>query len=273
MQSPKHSPIPLEPIGSPHSDRGLSPEDAVKPWGEVTPPMEAGVLLLPVDHHRRGPDADREYSHKLVSDFEETTETYDSEAQDNFPWRKIALKVGMSVIGFLLVCCVLEHVASERITALSRTFMDRIGLPGLFFGVLLFDALPQPFTYVPLIFLAVKGAVPKLVVFAVCMAASYMAALCGYGIGYYLRGPSWGREWFDMLAEKHPYVPELMERRGAVGVLLAAMLPVPLAVATWTAGFFNVDRMSFLVAALGRCPKILVFVLLSPGPALETAAA
>lgn len=187
-------------------------------------------------------------------------------------WRKIALKVLVSLIGFVTISILIEHYANDVVTRWSKAFINKIGMPGLFIGVFLFDALPQPFTYVPLIFLSVKGGISKLEVFATCMMASYSAALFGYVAGSLLRGPDWGRQLFAMLEEKYPQAPDLMRRKGAIGVLLAAMLPVPLAAATWTAGFFSVDVPSFLVAAMGRGPKIAVFVALSTGPAAEHAA-
>jgi len=181
------------------------------------------------------------------------------------------LKICVTITCFLMVSILIEHFANDAVTRASKAFIEKVGLIGLFIGVFLFDGLPQPFTYVPLIFLAVKGGVSKWAVFLTCMGASYCAALVGYMVGSFLRGPAWGREAFDWLKVKYPAVPDLMERRGAQGVLFAAMLPIPLAAATWTAGFFSVDLPLFLVAALGRCPKILVFVLLSSGPAAEVA--
>lgn len=183
------------------------------------------------------------------------------------PWCRLLVKVSVSVALFLGLSLFLEFEADETVTAVSREFIELGGLKALFLCVLLADSLPQPFTYIPLIFIAVKGAVPKPVVFAVCALASYTAALLGYGLGRSLRGPRWAKARFARWSAEHPYLEDLMERKGALGVLAAAALPVPLAVATWSAGFFGVRLPCFLVAALGRCPKIAVFVLLSPGPA------
>jgi len=182
------------------------------------------------------------------------------------PWRKIGIKICVTISVFLLVSCLLEKYAQGPVTRFSQKLMSQIGLPGLFLGVLIADGVPQPFTYVPLIFMAVKGSVAKSTVFCICASASYVAAMFGYGVGYLLRKPQWGRAWCQKISDDYPYLPELMRQRGAIGVLLAAMLPVPLALATWLAGFFAVSFPSFLLAALGRCPKILVFVLLSGGP-------
>lgn len=41
-------------------------------------------------------------------------------------------------------------------------------MPGLFLAVVIGDGLPQPFPYVPLIYVAVKAQIPKAKVFGVC---------------------------------------------------------------------------------------------------------
>eukprot|EP00438_Fugacium_kawagutii_P023839 Skav212424 [mRNA] locus=scaffold202:158340:165607:- [translate_table: standard] len=125
------------------------------------------------------------------------------------------------------------------------------------------SARPQPFPYVPLIFIAVKAKVPKIQVFAVCTLGSYLAALGGYGVGLSLAKVSCYQQQLQRLTESYPWLPNLMQRRGAVGVAIAALLPVPLALATWTAGSFRVNFLQFLISAGCRMPKILIFVILS----------
>merc|ERR1712129_213235 len=122
---------------------------------------------------------------------------------------------------------------------------------------------------VPLIFLAVKGNVSKSVVFVTCALASYSAGWMGYVVGRNIRRLPATSAYMDRLSLKYPEVPDLMERRQGIedpllrGVALAALLPVPLAIATWTAGSFHMRALPFALAALMRLPKICVFVLLS----------
>lgn len=187
------------------------------------------------------------------------------------PWRRICVKIVATIAIFLIVSCCIERFAEKPVARFSKELMRRIGWPGLFFGVLVLDGVPQPFTYVPLIFMAVKGSASKLQVFMICATASYLAAILGYLVGGCLHRPLWGKRYFDRVSQGFPYVPALMQRKGARGVLLAAMLPVPLAVATWMAGFFGVPFSSFMLAAFGRFPKILLFVLLSGGPGPHSA--
>eukprot|EP00929_Paragymnodinium_shiwhaense_P057350 TRINITY_DN28700_c0_g1_i2.p2 TRINITY_DN28700_c0_g1~~TRINITY_DN28700_c0_g1_i2.p2 ORF type:complete len:333 (+),score=60.23 TRINITY_DN28700_c0_g1_i2:106-1104(+) len=191
----------------------------------------------------------------------------DSEAM--VPWWRFALKLGITVLIFILVSVLLEKAAGSAIDDAAARIMDAIGVSGLFLVVFLADGLPQPFTYVPMIFVAVKGNTPKGVVFLTCSAASYTAAVLGYGVGYKLRGSQRGREFFQTFEERYPYVQALMQRRGAWGVAIAALLPVPLAITTWTAGSFGVYFPHFLLAGAFRMPKIAVFVALSRGSDLS----
>jgi len=183
--------------------------------------------------------------------------------QDDVNWWRVGCKMLMLVIGFLVLTGLLEIFCDAEVTYLSKTLMGWLGLPGLFVVVLIADGVPQPFTYVPMIFIAVKASVPKLEVFCVCAGASYCAALFGYVAGWNIRKLECSSRLFDRLSSRYPAVAPLMESRGAIGVGLAALLPTPLAIATWTAGSFRVYFPYFAVAGLMRAPKILVFILLS----------
>eukprot|EP00930_Biecheleria_cincta_P012911 TRINITY_DN11772_c0_g1_i1.p1 TRINITY_DN11772_c0_g1~~TRINITY_DN11772_c0_g1_i1.p1 ORF type:complete len:243 (+),score=31.40 TRINITY_DN11772_c0_g1_i1:69-797(+) len=199
--------------------------------------------------------------------FEVTDSLEDGEADAVAPpYRKFAIKILTVVCLFLLLVILLEIYAKEAVSRFSKRLMDTIGLPGLYLFVLIADGLPQPFTYVPLIFCAVKAHVPKPVVFGVCAAGSYSAALLGYGMGASLRRLQCGEQVFQRLTEHSPWLPGLMQRKGAIGVGTAALLPIPLALATWTAGFHQIDFGRFLLAGMFRMPKILLFVLLSGAP-------
>mmetsp|Transcript_123464 Transcript_123464/g.384282 ORF Transcript_123464/g.384282 Transcript_123464/m.384282 type:complete len:240 (-) Transcript_123464:61-780(-) len=181
-------------------------------------------------------------------------------------WKFCALKVIFSLSVFLTVTFLLEHFAEDTVTSWSETVIGWIGLPGLFAGVFLADGLPQPFTYVPLIFMAVKGSVPKPLVFGICGAASYSAGLVGYFVGAGIKAGN--VQCLDDLLKRFAAqaLLDIMARKGALGVAFVALMPIPLAIATWTAGYIGVDFRQFLLAPLCRLPKIAIFVLLSRPP-------
>lgn len=180
-----------------------------------------------------------------------------------FAYRKICAKIFLTLIVFLGVTFVLERWADEEVSVLSEKFMSFLGLPGLFILVFILDGVPQPFTYVPLIFIAVKGSIPKENIFVVCATASYSAALAGYCVGRHIRRLRCGSYLFDSLSNKYPFVPDIMQKKGAWGVVVAGAMPVPFALATWTAGSFGVPFAQFALAGTMRFPKIALFVCLS----------
>merc|ERR1711879_1064685 len=100
----------------------------------------------------------------------------------------------------------------------------------------------------------------------VCSVASYIAALMGYAVGYNILRCECVNARFQELQQKYPTVEDLMRSKGACGVAMAALLPIPLALATWTAGAMKVSLPPFLLAGMCRMPKIAVFVILSRGP-------
>uniref|UniRef100_A0A7S4QAX0 Uncharacterized protein n=1 Tax=Alexandrium monilatum TaxID=311494 RepID=A0A7S4QAX0_9DINO len=183
-----------------------------------------------------------------------------------FSWRSLLVKIVVSVTFFLSMTFLLEHFAKDKVTEVSEKLMDCIGLPGLFTIIFLADGLPQPFSYVPLIFMAVKGSVPKPMVFSTCAVASYSAGLVGYCVGSSIKARKIQCLEDFLKRNTGPAVVDMMTRKGALGVALAALLPIPLAVATWTAGYVGVDVRQFLPAPLCRIPKIALFVILSPSP-------
>jgi membrane protein YqaA with SNARE-associated domain len=187
----------------------------------------------------------------------------DDEDHQGFNPVAILAKVAMLMLVFALLCVFLEWAAGPAISKFSKTFVENTGPFGLFAMVWFLDGFPTPFTYVPLIYLSVKGGVSRVEVGGICGLASYTAAIMGYCIGFNIRKSPCAASRLDGLIEKHPEVLKLMQERGGIGVAMAALLPVPLALATWTAGSLQVYFPHFCLAALCRVPKIALFTLLS----------
>lgn len=199
----------------------------------------------------------------LDSAQENGTASEELHPEEPFSYHALALKLALTLLLFVTLTVLLDTLAEKEIMSFAAFFMGKLGKPGLFVLVYLCDALPQPMTYVPLIFLAVKAKVKKEVVFLICGLASYSAALTGYFIGQNLRRIKCVDERFRQKLQVYPQIADLMSRKGARGVALAALLPFPFALATWTAGSFGVNFQHFLLASLARLIKIGGFVLLS----------
>ena len=169
--------------------------------------------------------------------------------------------VRKAVIGLVLILLVagLSGVLlREPITQLATWFLERFGLVGIFAGVVLTDTSILPLTNEPLLLLATSAGVDAWPLFAVSAVASTLAGPLGYGLGY-LAGSTGLRDW---IRGREPRFEAFMLRYGAWGVAVAALLPIPFAFATWSAGMTRVSFPHVLLASLVRVPKTAIYLLL-----------
>ena len=189
--------------------------------------------------------------------------TYEQKPQ---PKSSIGLRTWINVIvGFAVVFLVAAAVGlwlKEPITSLGTAAVERLGLAGLISFVLAIDSLPTPFSYAPMMLLAVQGGMSTTLVFFTCSAASITAGLLGYGIGRLVGMPEWAERW---LSEKYPAQLELLRKHGAWGVLIAGALPMPFAIGTWTAGAMGARLVPVALACLVRIPKTGIYLGLIAG--------
>ncbi len=159
----------------------------------------------------------------------------------------------------LVVAGVAGVVLREPITAVAEVFIGRFGLAGLFAGVLFTDASPFPLTHEPVLLLGVAMGIPWWKLAFVGSLASVTAGPVGYCGGLLLRTRSGAATWLDRRA---PGMLAFLQEWGATGVAIAALLPIPFALATWTAGLTGVPFPKLLVASLLRIPKTCFYLTL-----------
>lgn len=165
--------------------------------------------------------------------------------------RALLQKMGIGIVLLLLVAGALGLLLEEPITAMATAFVDRFGLAGIFAAVVMTDASPLPMTHEPILLIGVSADVPPMVLWGVAASASVFAGLVGYAGGA-LVARSRVRAWIHA---KHPGFEAFMERHGVKGVAVAAVLPIPFALATWSAGMTRISLPGTMLAALLRIPK------------------
>lgn len=168
--------------------------------------------------------------------------------------------VGLVVV--VAVAGVSGVLLREPITTLAEAFLDTFGMVGLFVAVMLIDSSPFPLTHEPVLLLGVATGVDWWLLGAVASAASVTAGPIGY-----LGGTALNR-WTDAagwLERRAPGILAYVRRWGATGVAIAAVLPIPFAVATWTAGLCRVSFPKVLAASTLRIPKTLLYLSLLTG--------
>ncbi len=166
------------------------------------------------------------------------------------------------VIGFVVIfglAAVAGIFFREPIYAFGSAVVGRYGLLGLGVAVLLVDSIPTPLSYVPFMALGLAGGLSFFEVFWASSLASYVAGWLGYGVGRVAGMPPRFERWIH---RRYPRVRSLLDQYGGWGVAAIAVLPLPLAVGTWSAGSLRVRPQQVAVALLLRVPKTLVYVIM-----------
>ena len=173
-----------------------------------------------------------------------------------------AVNIWKFVLGFAVIfglAAVAGLFFREPIYAFGSAVVDRYGLLGLGVAVLLVDSLPTPLSYVPFMALGLAGGLSFSEVFLVSALASYVAGGLGYGVGRLVGMPPRFERWIH---RRYPRVQSLLDQYGGWGVAAIAVLPLPLAVGTWSAGSLRVRSQQVALALLLRVPKTLIYVLM-----------
>ena len=160
-----------------------------------------------------------------------------------------------TIIGVIIVfgaAAVLAFYAEEPLTRAADLFMERWGAGGLALGVIILDTSPFPLINEPILLLAYQGGMSAWDVLLVAGGASVLAGSLGYLYGFILNKIFPVRRWME---ERRPNAVAWIHKHGAKGVAVAAVLPIPFSVATWTAGAMGVPWKTVALASLLRIPK------------------
>jgi len=211
-------------------------------------PSGSGADPMPPNRTGQRQDLERDISTPMA----QSTETPKVDA--SLLWRALG-----GLIAIVVVAAIAGVVLRDPIHALAEVFVGRFGLGGLFAGVLITDASPFPLTHEPVLLLGVAMGIDWWTLALVCSTASVTAGPVGYAGGWLLRTRSGARLWFEQRA---PGMLAFLRAWGATGVAIAALLPIPFAVATWTAGLTGVSFPKLLAASLLRIPKTVFYLTL-----------
>ncbi len=168
-------------------------------------------------------------------------------------WRRTVISL-VSVLALAAVCGV---VLREPLTIAGTWFVDTLGAFGVALGVLVTDTSPLPLTNEPVLMLALGGGMSVWTVFAVAATTSWLAGIVGYSLGRLLDATTSAQARFRRW---QPAAADWIERRGAVGVAIAALLPIPFSLATWSAGMMRVRLSHVAIASLARIPKTAFYL-------------
>lgn len=167
--------------------------------------------------------------------------------------RSLMWRLGVGLFALMVAIGLLGLFLREPLEDVSAWFIGEFGRTGLFFGVLVMDAVPLT-THEPLLFLGYAGGIAFWEVVAIAGTASFLSASVGWSLGRVLS--RW--QLLPALLERYRVGP-FLRRYGAAAVAVAAITPFPYAVVTWGAGACGVPLPQVMLGASLRYVKVLFY--------------
>ncbi|WP_158542259.1 YqaA family protein [Lujinxingia litoralis] len=176
-------------------------------------------------------------------------------ADDKFMRRLAWQSVAIMVVMFALTA-LLGYWLRDPITDLATQFVQLLGAPGIFLGVLAADAISFPIPASTYLFAGVASGASVIPV----LIATSLASLMGGALAY-LVGPQVAR--IPFLARRleifRPRGEALFKRWGAWAVGIAAVTPMPFSIICWLAGIYRMPFKPFFTATLVRVPRVCLY--------------
>jgi len=167
--------------------------------------------------------------------------------------------IGKTVVGLLLLLLLSGACAfllKDPLVSLGEAFLERFGLAGLFVGTIIADTSPLPLTHEPLTFLGITAGIPAATLLATIAAASVTSGPIGWTCGRVFLS---GTRFASWLEQRHPNLMGAMRNNGLKVLAAAALLPIPFALATWSAGMLRLPLGKVALISLLRILKVGIY--------------
>ncbi len=192
-----------------------------------------------------------------MNDSREDLEVIPSEGDAPLPIDRTLVRKTVLGLALLLVFSgVCGWLFKEPIVLLGQAFLERFGLVGLLVGTIITDTSPLPLTHEPLTFLAIAAGLPTWQIVTAISAGSVASGPIGWCLGRVILS---GGHFAARLEERQPELMSFMHRRGLETVAVAALLPLPFALSTWTAGMLRLPLPKVAAISLLRVVKVCFY--------------
>jgi membrane protein YqaA with SNARE-associated domain len=176
--------------------------------------------------------------------------------------RELLLLVARWVAGLVVLVAgmaTLARLFREPLETMGRAFVDAFGMAGMLLGTFLADGFHCPIPPQFYMVMAVSSGVSEVAAFA----AITLGSLLGGFAGYRLAGRLARFEFLSRrLARMRLVVERAFARHGNRSAVVATLLPIPYSVICYLAGLNGLPTRFFVVFALCRIPRLLVFFYL-----------
>ena len=159
---------------------------------------------------------------------------------------------------FLSLLLLLGFLVQDDIERFATYVISQIGLSGLICIVVFIETIPTPIGAAVPMYIAIQGGYSPWEIGFITSVTSIVSGHFGYWLGYFVGFPE---KYTLLIQSKWPTLLPSFQERGAFGVAIAAMLPIPLSFLTWTSGAIRMNYLGFSLAMITRFPKLMIYVL------------
>lgn len=162
------------------------------------------------------------------------------------------------VAGFAVFVAVISFVGwayHDELSAFGHWFVDRFGIAGMVSGAFLADSCHFP---IPPQFYLLTGIAGGHHVVTVVLAVLLGSEMGGFTAFALARSLGSSRFIAPRLAGPREMITKLMERRGALGLAIATLLPVSYSILCMAGGAMRLPYRAYGVLAIMRVPRILL---------------
>jgi membrane protein YqaA with SNARE-associated domain len=171
----------------------------------------------------------------------------------------LVLRLTLGLFALLAVAAGVSHAYRGELEAMGREFVERLGYGGMALGTLLADGFHFPIPPQFYMLLSISSGSPATTTMAVITAASLLGGYLGYSFAARLSRFEWISRKLQMTQRLTQHV---MGRFGYKSAVMASIMPIAYSVLCYLAGLNRVPLRFFLVLALCRIPRLLVFYYL-----------
>ena len=162
------------------------------------------------------------------------------------------------ITGFFAIFLLLGFLFQDNIEGFATNLITQVGITGLIGIVVFIETFPTPIGAAIPMYIAVQGGHSPWLIGFITSATSIASGHLGYWLGHWIGFPE---KYEQIIQRKWPSLFNSFKERGAVGVAIASMLPIPLSVLTWTSGAIRMNYFGFSLAMMTRLPKQLLYIL------------
>ena len=169
---------------------------------------------------------------------------------------KIGLQLLVGIAGFCTVVFLASRHFRPEIEGLSRFLLEKLGLPGLFFGPFVADAFSVPAPPQLYLLAAITAHKPAALTIGLVAAGSVLGGNVGRWLGCRLGDRPLFRR---LLGRTRGKVDAVFARYGYWAVAVGSLMPLPYSIICYLAGVYRMPTGLFAVMSLLRVPRLIFF--------------